>query len=305
MPGKTCTSGLLITEDGGEHWLARALPAQLPPSDMLRLFVLGPRSAAVGAYNLDGGGQRFSTADAGLTWQPVPAAGSDTAATIPDGGLLDVAGATDVLDRGPVLVAVAPDSGRMLPLGTKPPLTDPLPTSTIPLAGGWWLAGKDPATGRWALAVSRNGGRSWSVKPLPNAPDTMRYALMGGRGTTLYAVAGGEAQGSPPGLNAIFRSTDGGNTWEQTFQGGNGREPRSLLGYPVAAADGQLIIGAGSGLAWASQDGGHTFHELPSDTVSGIIRRTRGGYLASPSFGMSNVYKFSTDGVQWKEITVG
>ena len=302
----TCSTRFLVTDDGGEHWQLRTLPVEVSRSNFVRQFVFSPLRVAIGTHNLDGSdGPRFYTADAGLTWTPVTAPGSDTAPTIPDGGLLDVACAAGSDCATPLLVVVAPDTGRMLPLATKPPLTNPTPASIIQLAGGWWVFGKDPATGRCALAVSRDGARSWSVRTLPDPPDTMNYALMTAHGTTLYAAAGGEVQNAPPDLVAIFRSTDGGNTWQRTFLGDKLQTPRTLYSYPVAAADGRLILSGGSGSAWASKDGGHTFELLPSAEVTGIVRPTRGGgYLASPSFGMSNVYKFSTDGVRWKEIIV-
>ena len=302
-PGRTCTGELLVSEDGGKRWQPRAIPVELTPNTAPpRVFVFDARRVALARYTTDGTvGGGYYTADAGLTWTPVAPAGSDTSAAIPDGGLLDVACTGVAPECRPVLITLAPDTGRMLPLAAKLPLTKPIPTSTVRLAGGWWVTGTDPATGRAALAVTRDG-RTWSVRPLPDVPDGTVYAMMAAHGTTLYAVAGSEAQSAPPRLLAVFRSVDGGSTWERTFLGSKGQSPYDLIGYPVATADGRLIIPGG--VAWASRDGGRTFDVVPSDEVTGIIRPTRGGYLASPSFGMTNVYKLSTDGVKWTEITV-
>jgi photosystem II stability/assembly factor-like uncharacterized protein len=104
------------------------------------------------------------------------------------------------------------------------------------------------------------------------------------------------------GLLAIFRSTDGGRTWAQTWQAGRGQEPRSNAGVAVARADGTLTVIAESGVLYTSSDGGATFTSGPSTQVS--VEWGRGGYLAHHTY-PSNLFLWSPNGVSWTEFVVG
>jgi len=55
---------------------------------------------------------------------------------------------------------------------------------------------------------------------------------------------------------------------------------------------------------WASTDGGKSFQPAPDVAIVSYFLVTGAGYLAGPGNPQSNVYKYSTDGVRWKEITV-
>lgn len=312
LDANDCRHELLVTEDG-EHWQGRTLPVELRDGDLrraIRLFVFGPRSAALA---LAGATERlsFATSDAGLTWVRAPSDASTTITAIPDGGLLTA----DCVVPPPAectfaAFAVDPGTGRELMLTTPPPLVEPFPASDRPVAGGWWVGGRDPATGVHQLAVSRDAGQSWSIRPLPGATGKGRGTTMVARGATLYVateIAGQPAVGNE--FLAIFRSVDGGASWEQTFRSEDKGEPRSIAGYLVVTADGRLIVPAETGGVWVSTDGGRNFTVDPNPEFAGFVKKTRAGYLASTSVSswssVDNVYKLSTDGVRWKEIRVG
>jgi photosystem II stability/assembly factor-like uncharacterized protein len=301
-----CTVDLLVTEDRGDHWESRGLPAEIthPEPDLMnRLYVLGPRSLAVGAVNPPGP-NRFYSADAGRHWIRVEPVAQQNTAAIPDGALLD----SSCTDAGSgcelTVTAIEPRSGRALNLRSQPPLKNPSVVSNLPVAGGWWVCGADPATGRWLLAVSRDSGRTWSTTGLPSWTGNTWQATMTTRNTTIYVAVTGELTDVKNGLLAIFGSRDGGSTWEQTFGAEDDVEPRSMVNYPMATADGRLVVTTEGGAVYRSMDGGKHFEALPNAGIAAIIAGTRGGYLAATSVGYSNVYKLSSDGVGWKEITI-
>jgi hypothetical protein len=84
-------------------------------------------------------------------------------------------------------------------------------------------------------------------------------------------------------LVAIFRSTDGGQTWEQTWPGAGNGQPWPVMAEPEIRADGAIAVLSGDHKLHVSKDGGRTFQEseLTPATRPGIW--TRGGYFSGPS----------------------
>ncbi len=152
-----------------------------------------------------------------------------------------------------------------------------------------------------------SSGRTWIPHILPT--NTADYFSLATDGHALFLTAHGQlANLTPPrtiGLEAIFRSTDGGTSWQQTWKAKDGVEPRAVDGDLIAAADGRLIVSTYLGPVWASSDGGTSFQQVPDAEISGHVFQTGAGYLVGPAAGVSNVYKYSTDGMRWKEISVG
>jgi hypothetical protein len=300
-----CTSELLVMSDG-EHWQTRGLPDELASTNgwvPSQLVVLGPDRLSVGYTFPPAARGSFFSADAGRTWTKVPAADGSAVPAIPDGGALQT---SCIPPDGchPELIATDPGSGRMANLATAPPLTDPVPASGWPVGGGWWAYGKDPATGRWALAVSRDAGRGWSVGVLPGLADNPSSISVTARGSVIYATAAGRHPNAGNALLGIFRSTDGGHSWEMTSPASGDWEPRTIAGIPVAAADGRLLVASQTGAVFASTDGGKTFALDRGAVFAGNVRWTRAGYLAATSAIDSGRYMLSADGVHWKEILI-
>jgi BNR/Asp-box repeat len=309
----SCTRDLLSTEDG-EHWVLRSLPSGVRlGTGSGRLRVLGPRQLAIADLSVPGQ-ERWYSADAGQTWQQVPGTPEDTVEAIPAGGLLDF-----VCHRGTSrwincvktsLVVTLPESGRLATLANQPGLelmhADRLSAAAD---GSWWVPGLLPATGRWAVAVSRDAGRTWSVVPLPGSQGP---PLVGLRVTVareaVYAVGVGRLPGSgdsEDGLISIFRSTDGGRTWQQTWRAVEGKEPRSIAGVAMAGASGRLIVHTTTGGAYVSGDGGASFAPAGIAGTADPVRWSRAGYLAYPTTPPSPRFRISRDGVTWTVITVG
>jgi hypothetical protein len=170
--------------------------------------------------------------------------------------------------------------------------------------GNWWVSGTVPNTGRWAVAVSRDAGRNWSVHQLPERPgQAVSNVKISVGPRAVYALALGPLPNVDNGLVAVFRSTDGGVSWEQTWQAAAGREPRSLVGVAVAASDGSLLVHTELSEPYVSTDGGVSFVAGPATTST--MEWTRAGYLYRPIAGPFNAYRLSRDGMHWTNLTIG
>ena len=161
-PAHDACNELLASEDGGATWWSRGM---LPRGPYLGIEAQGNRTLTMvtatfsdvspsdrpaGRISVDGG---YRWED--LRWidQPIDA--------IPGGG------APSLLYSGDRILVVDPGTRRIQPLAVQPPLSNPRLQSAH---GGIWVAGTDPDTRRGAVAVSRDGGRSWSASELPGAP---------------------------------------------------------------------------------------------------------------------------------------
>ncbi|MFL6140942.1 MAG: WD40/YVTN/BNR-like repeat-containing protein [Labedaea sp.] len=300
----TCTSELLVTEDG-ERWHPRRLPdssGTTVTGANWELAVLGQNHLVVQAPTL-----RYFSEDAGEHWRKVPVEPGQTVAAIPPGALLESRCSVVTSfcrDLGELLVLL-PDSGRTATLATSPPLTHLAPGQIPAGDGGWWVSGTDPATGRLMLAVSRDAGRSWTISPVPAFTGTPFSGLtVVGTPQAVYATAAGQLAGVKNGLLVILRSIDGGKTWERTWQAADGAEPRSIAGVPLAATDGRLLVSTETGALYASVDGGKTFAVDRSIGRLGSVEWHSGGYFGNVP-GSSNYYWYSPDGVQWARFIVG
>jgi hypothetical protein len=181
--------------------------------------------------------------------------------------------------------AVDPESGQLAPLATQPPLAHraspmsvPLDPIEVPTSAGLWVVGADPQTGRPAVAVSKDQGRTWQKSVFED--ETGQPGP--GQGLSMYpgpAVAtsnGKEAYvvfvGPDVSRVAVYRSSDGGKSWERA----RGEFPRNgiLTGsggmvtadgthvLPGASADGQRYLGSRDGDLYApielsGHPGGH------------------------------------------------
>ena len=147
---------------------------------------------------------------------------------------------------------IDPAAGLVRPLASQPPL---LMRRLQRADGAIWVAGLDPDTRRPAVAVSRDGGQNWSVRELPGATPaptdgefmTASYlpVVASWDGETAYATLPPAPVGPPPTAAPegkltfpVFRSVDGGDTWERLEPPWRGAWPIS----PWATADGRLVM---------------------------------------------------------------
>jgi hypothetical protein len=292
-----CTLDLLSTVDR-EHWTARRVPkAGSPPGTMGGLSVLGPDEFTVDLYPPDRPDEvrRIYSADGGRTWQRTPTELAGSVTEIPPGALLNPHCVSARSPCGDVeVVVILPGSGRSARLAGGPSLIEPNP-GQVPLAGGqWWMSGVDPATHRPAIAVSEDDGRTWTVAAPPRAPVDSVWSVVA-NGRRLYASASGNLGTGEYGILGIFRSDDGGRTWQQT----GSRLPHLATGELVAGSDGSLLVNTLDGTALLSRNGGHTFTPV-EPRFHGMATWTRHGYVtwAEPGTGI----EFSSDGLHWHDL---
>lgn len=294
-----CALELVSTTDG-EHWTAREVAKTgRSPGTGGRLFVLGGERVAVDWYPIDDPVQlrRVYSADSGQTWTRVPADIEGTVRSIPDGAWLEPACVAAYESCDSAVTVILPDTGRSARLVNAPRLARPTAGTVPPDGGRWWVAGRDLRTHLWALAVSADNGRTWTVTrvPWPGAPPDLGWAVAD-RGTELVAIATGRVDPTGVlGLLAIFRSGDGGRTWTKT----RGPLPGSVAGTPVVAADGALLVNTQDGQALRSSDGGRTFVPV-APAYRGVAFWSRSGYVAAS--GPDHPLQFSSDGIHWRDL---
>jgi hypothetical protein len=299
-----CMTQLLVTDDR-QHWAVRNLPPSVAHSTgsvTASLVVVGQREVVVGDI-FSRGGLRFWSTDSGQTWQQLPATDDEAIDTIPDGGTLRFF-CQDQNDCAAKLIVIQPGSGRIATLRTQPPFTHGLPAAVFPVGGQWWAYGLD-ATGHLRLAVTRDRAATWAVTALPDLPSNAFGITMSARRSVLYASVTGQLPDVKNGLLGIYRSTDDGASWEQTWRATDNTPPRSIGGVAIVTADDTLVIHTEVGQPFISKDGGRTFQPDPKSPAAGYAHETRAGYLVGPTNAESSAYRLSVDGVNWKEFTVG
>ncbi|HEV7651485.1 MAG TPA: sialidase family protein [Actinophytocola sp.] len=309
---RKCTGELLATSDGS-HWEQRPLakPESAPSWSRGSLEVLGPEELTIDWGLFENVHiHRTHSVDGGRTWQTVdvPDVVTDTVSEIPENASLVwtcaqlVGGGTTCAERG--FAVLLPGSGRSALLANQPHLNAMVAGEVPMLDGRWWVAGRDPQTNSWSLAISADNGRSWTTTKLGfrGSVDYLGWSVASSGGT-LYASAIGPLPNTSNGLAAIFRSTDGGRTWQQTWQPADGKEPRRVLQNPVPGENGSLTINTPASTTYTSGDGGRTF-EPAKRSYGDYAYRTAGGFV-SVSTDASEAVDFSPDGIDWWRIKIG
>ncbi|WP_128376430.1 WD40/YVTN/BNR-like repeat-containing protein [Streptomyces cavernae] len=309
-----CRQRVAVLDKGGDAWRLRQSP--LPDTTgndgiAAELMVLGPGRALLTEGRWPPPERTWFTSDGGRSWRQGSSRPPGTTAVVPEGGAL-VEGCLRVdregngCERSPLL-AVLPATGQFRTLATQPPLKGVISPAGESAANWLFVFGRDPRSGQPALAVSEDRGRSWRTSRLPGAQGEGGAARVVAAGKVLYAARPGPLPDETDvknGLLSLHRSTDGGHTWEQVFVHRKGVEPRSILGVPVAGADGSLTIHSEDGV-WRSTDGGRSFaRRAGSGGMSGWVTTTALFYLWGDSFGAGN-WRLSADGVRWASFDLG
>ena len=87
-----------------------------------------------------------------------------------------------------------------------------------------------PVSGAYSVAISSDGGETW-IKNLATGEKSWSEVASSADGQTLYATAWVEGEGE------VYRSANGGNSWELVFNSPNG------LGYLATNASGSTFYG--------------------------------------------------------------
>ncbi|MEU9863506.1 sialidase family protein [Streptomyces sp. NPDC047971] len=307
-----CRQRVAVLDRGATSWVLRGSP--LPETRgtegiSSNLLALGPGRALIEEGGAEPEKRRaWFTRDGGRSWRVGDPRTVGVTEAIPAGAVLTTdcarpAGAQvdDCVRQR--LVVISPEDGRRRALAEQPLLgARPRPAEVAEPDGSWWVSGTDPLSGRAAVAVSRDQGRSWSVSRLPSPTSEPGWytAVAVGR-SVVYAAEMGELKGGDPVKNpmrALHRSLDGGRTWQRMWTTGPTTEPRTLLGMPVPGPDGRVLIGA-EDREYVSLDGGIGFR--PSGGGSTFTRRTPLGLLRHST---GCLYGISVDGERWAEFAL-
>ena len=148
------------------------------------------------------------------------------------------------------------------------------------------------AVGLWSLALrTADGGASWTpVKmPAPRAgADTTGpnlYQIFAGSGSTLYIAAEN---------GQVFRSDDGGRTWNVRLTGNAGS-----LWTGLGLKDGSLLVAGLNGKILRSSDGGKTWTERESGVTASITDLAQGLDGSVVGVGLEGALVHSKDGVNF------
>ncbi|MFD9033168.1 WD40/YVTN/BNR-like repeat-containing protein [Streptomyces sp. NPDC059567] len=308
-----CRQHVAVLDRGAKNWVLRRSPlpeARGTDGISSSLLALGPGRALIEEGGAEPEKRRtWFTRDGGRSWRVGDLKTVGTTAVIPAGAVLTTdcaqpAGAwvDDCVRQR--LVVISPQDGRRRALAGGPLLgARPRPAEVAEPDGSWWASGTDPLSGRAAVAVSRDQGRSWSVSRLPSPTTEPGWytAVAVGR-SVVYAAEMGELKGGDPVKNpmrALHRSLDGGRSWQRMWTTGPMIEPRTLLGIPVPGPGGRVLIGA-EDREYVSLDGGSSFR--PSGEGTSFTRRTPLGLLRHNT---SCLYDISVDGERWAEFGLG
>lgn len=289
-----------------DRWTRRPIP--LPPvapgdgaSAVIRAF--GPQTALVTEYGHTPDLPGLFTTDGGRTWRKVPAGVSGTADRIaPEAPLMTSCG-ENADENGfcprPVLTTLDPQTGREQLLANQPALDLVHPAGAGSPDGSRWVGGTEPDTDVLTLAVSRDDGATWRTARLGRpSHHVFDVAVVGGPRVWYATVRGQLPSGShvKNGLVALYRSTDGGQTWQRRWSYRPGQEPQSVLGAAIVAGNQLLVIAEVDG-HYLSTNGGRTFRQVSDEPTDVWVRTSRIGYVVSTG----NRVHVSRNGSTWRE----
>ncbi|GAB1512457.1 sialidase family protein [Actinophytocola sp. KF-1] len=303
-PEGSCALALFATADGGRTWQRRELPDGDERYSLGDVTVLGPERVMLNRVTEQEQWARVVSDDGGRTWHAASAGSPAAPAPIPDGAWLQPVCVGDDQDAAGCRMGVGTvsrDPERVAPAPAQPPLIEPVIGRSATEGGRLWAAGVARSSGRWAISVSSDGGRSWQTTQLslPGEPGMIDpWAVVENDGV-MYATLQGSIAKGPFGLLAVYRSTDGGVTWTNTWRATLATVLQAMLGSPVATDDGRLLVYSAATGTYESADGSTFMKSLLR--VPGEVQWTRGGYVAKRG---PHAYAVSTDGLTWRNFEI-
>jgi hypothetical protein len=307
---------LVGSDDGGRTWSDRGAPMNIA-----NVAVLGTDRlmAAVLTGTPSPGMRKLHTStDGGRSWHPTERA--PAVAAVPTGSAAvcwpDRDAAPTAETWGCALHALDPVSHRLARLTAQPPLALGDNLLVEESGGRFWVPGIDRATGRPAVAVSANAGRTWSAQVFADAPacpaeGCLWPTLAMGAGGTTYAVSTGERDRAVYRLSA-GRSPNGG--WQRISEADRvPYEWPGTGGESFVAADGTHLLGQlvpprgrdGAGYRFWAARGGGTYEPVELDGLPAAvypIQRSADGWFYTHG-GADDLLYGSSDGWHWSPVT--
>ncbi len=352
-----------VTADGGRTWSPHRAPAHLrcPSSDgpqeapgtvqvTSRPF-FSPRAIllAPDTILLEVNGRRFLSHDLGASWNEyLPQ--THQVAQLPEAMPIDVPcdafTAFDCADSSGGLRAIAPRTGDLYLLtgGPRSRIWD----ATQAADGSIWATTWN-TEGKAEVWVSHDRGATWVTRPLPHISEdgSLFLHVTSYDGQTGYVLAphrvprgdvnAAEQEFDGPRLHALYRTADGGLSWELTHYdappteapvaepsyGEPSHEPEESSGEApaghlltedgadsaVVLPDGTLLTVDAGTLTWyASADGGRSFNVIdppvPAAVISWLPTRGFSSHVLPTETARGPILYFSEDGREWSEIPV-
>jgi hypothetical protein len=250
------------------------------------------------------------SSDGGRSWSD--SAVRSPTKVVPDGGAV-ICHSTD--GHAPCrLYAVDPRAGWLAPLSAQPTLKFDQSTSSIVDVGvRLWVTGTDRASGRPAVAVSLDRGRTWSAHVFAElaacrAASCSAPALATADGKTVYVMVA-----DPAGhRRLVYRSSDGrswsrldagnvpyGRGMNRSFVASDGSHVICVLGQRGQDVDECQFLAAkrGAGYRPTELDG------LPA--AAGDVGRTPDGWYYAVSYAPTSTLYGSRDGLHWSPLAGG
>jgi photosystem II stability/assembly factor-like uncharacterized protein len=308
VPGREgCAFTLYRTGDGGRTWARRTLPPAKNPKTgyfSATMYVLGPDTVV---FDRPAGDEtdRIHSTDGGRSWQVVEhwwaSDGQAGGAPLEEGALLTTqCSAQPIVGSSCLAVGtIRPDTGQFVPTPEQPPLVPQRLGSATTESGRYWVVGRNTTTGTMSIAVTLDAGATWWTSELRSGGKTPGTFAVAERDGVMYLTASDASR-----LLSVWRSVDDGRRWDSTYQWDSMTRSQSryalsaLVGDPIAAGDGTLLVSDGTD-TYVSRDMGTIFNRTGTKAV-GAVRWTRAGYLRQNA----DEFALSADGLHWRTFTV-
>jgi photosystem II stability/assembly factor-like uncharacterized protein len=188
-----------------------------------------------------------------------------------------------------------PDTGDLVRLANGPDMGS-LRRTVVAADGSLWVGGY-ASDQRWAVAVTRDNGRTWVTRTMDWEGGSEGPVVATWDGQLGYlVVAGGAVDGAGNRAeHSIFRTDDGGETWQRV----DTKEiPTRFFGIfqALVAADGTLLVPTSESKWYASHDGGETF------TLAKDFPKFEPRCVPGLCYGSTDTWYASEDLLTWRKL---